>query len=163
MPKENKLQISYFTYSSIDELSEDEKSLFQHADAVALNAYAPYSNFKVGAAILLENGEVISGSNQENMAYPSGICAERTAIFFAKAKFPNQSIQKIAISCISDSAKTTDIFTPCGACRQVLHEYEQIQSSPIQVFLKNADGSITKFNSITDLLPLGFKVKGLSK
>jgi cytidine deaminase len=85
VPKENKLQISYFTYSSLDELSEDEKSLFQHADAVALNAYAPYSNFKVGAALLLENGEVISGSNQENMAYPSGICAERTAIFFCKS------------------------------------------------------------------------------
>lgn len=163
MPKENQLQISYFTYSSIDELSEDEKNLFQHSDSVALNAYAPYSNFKVGAALLLENGEVISGSNQENMAYPSGTCAERTTVFYAKAKFPNQSIQKIAISCISDSAKTDDVFTPCGACRQVLHEYEQTQSSPIQVFLKNANGTITKFNSVADLLPLGFKVKGLSK
>lgn len=163
MPKENKLQISYFTYSNIDELSEDEKNLFQHSDAVALNAYAPYSNFKVGAAALLENGELISGSNQENMAYPSGTCAERTTVFYAKAKFPNQSIQKIAISCISNSAKATDIFTPCGACRQVLLEYEQTQSSPVEIFLKNASGSITKFNSVADLLPLGFKVKALSK
>lgn len=143
-------------YDSEKELSKEEVLLFQHAVAVRKNAYAPYSNFKVGAAVLLENGEVVTGSNQENASYPSGLCAERVAVFQAGARFPNITIVAIAITASSKNYIVDTPVAPCGNCRQAIVEYEQKQKTPIAILMKGEKGEIYKSNSIGELLPLAF-------
>lgn len=143
-------------YDSVDELEEDLKSLMLQAHEARDNAYAPYSNFKVGAAILLENGEVITGNNQENASYPSGLCAERTAIYYAGAKFPDQSIKRMMISAKSMNHRVVTPTPPCGACRQAIAEYEVKQEDPIEIYFMGELGKVVKANSIKDLLPLIF-------
>ena len=139
----------------LEECTETEKKLIEAAKQATKNAYARYSNFKVGAALLLENGEVITGNNQENAAYPSGTCAERTAVFFANANYPDQRVVAIAVAAYHNGKFTDDVITPCGACRQVLLEVETRYESPMKI-LMYSDERIYVLNSIKSLLPLSF-------
>ena len=124
---------------------------------------APYSGFLVGASILLENGEIINGSNQENVAYPSGLCAERVAMFYAGANFPDIKIKTIAVSVFSKSFEVTDVISPCGACRQVMAEYEDKQEQSIKVILHSPTDQVLIANKVQDLLPFMFKSPHLKK
>ncbi|HAR37601.1 MAG: cytidine deaminase [Bacteroidetes bacterium GWD2_45_23] len=139
----------------LEECSEVEKKLIEAAKSATTKAYAPYSQFRVGAAVLLENGEVIAGNNQENAAYPSGLCAERTTLFFANATFPDQKVEAIAIAAWHNGEFTRNVITPCGACRQVLLEAENRFHSPVKVLMYSEEG-IFVAEAIKDLLPLSF-------
>lgn len=147
---------SFSVYDSIDELDDSTKELMLKAIEIRKQAYAPYSKFKVGAAILLDNGKVVLGSNQESAAYPSGLCAERTAIFQAGTLYPNAKMLKIAISATSDINPTKRPTPPCGACRQSISEYEQKQETPIEIYFMGEMGEIYKSDSLENLLPLSF-------
>ena len=120
------------------------------------NAYAPYSKFKVGAALILENDEIVIGSNQENAAYPSGLCAERVAIFQAGSKFPGKIIKTLAITAASETNKTDKPIPPCGACRQAIAEYEFKQEQPIEIYFMGETGEIYLSDSLSNLLPFSF-------
>ena len=152
------LKINYDQYSSWNELNESDRSLIESARAVMKDAYAPYSKFSVGAAVLLSNGEVIKGSNQENIAYPSGLCAERVALFYAGSNFPNESVNTLAIVAEGDLVPLETILSPCGGCRQVMVETESRQKKAYRVILVSQNGEVVVFNSATDLLPLAFGV-----
>ena len=154
--KEIILQIKFTEYEVNTQLPKEINSLITEARAAAKNAYAPYSGFRVGAAVLLGNGVVVTGNNQENAAYPSGLCAERTALFYASAQYPKIPVTAIAISTINRTATPSDIAKPCGACRQVIAEYEDIAGKPIQIILDSTD-KILVLNGIDNLLPLRFK------
>ncbi len=143
-------------YESIDETTEDVQELMQKAVEVRDTAYAPYSKFKVGAAIHLENDEIVVGSNQENASYPSGLCAERTAVYYAGAKFPETRIIKIAISAKSMRHQVVSPVPPCGACRQALVEYEVKQEEAIELYFMGETGKVVKADSVKELLPLSF-------
>tara|TARA_R110002051_G_scaffold2574_1_gene13208 strand:+ start:2064 stop:2471 length:408 start_codon:yes stop_codon:yes gene_type:complete len=119
-------------------------------------AYAPYSNFFVGASVLLENNEIIEGNNQENASYPSGLCAERVAIFYAGAKFPGVQIKAMAISAAALNHEVCEPAAPCGNCRQAISEYEFKQAKPIRILLMGETGGVIECDSVADLLPLGF-------
>ncbi|NJW53906.1 cytidine deaminase [Salinimicrobium oceani] len=143
-------------YDSENELPQDVQSLMTQAIEAREKSYSPYSKFKVGAALFLENGEVITGSNQENASYPAGLCAERTAIFYAGAKYPGIKIEKIAISARSENHHVEIPTPPCGSCRQAIAEYEVKQEEPIEIYFMGEKGKVVKANSISDLLPLIF-------
>ena len=128
----------------------------EEAIAVRKKAYAPYSQFRVGVALLLDNGKVVLGSNQENAAYPSGLCAERVAVFHAGAVYPEAKILKMAITAASDNNTTAAPIPPCGACRQSIAEYEIKQSSPIEIYFMGEIGAIYKSDSLKNLLPFMF-------
>jgi cytidine deaminase len=140
-------------YDNDSELNESDLHLLKEARTAAEAAYAPYSSFHVGAALRLENGKIIHGNNQENVAYPSGLCAERVAIFAASAIHPGETILTVAVSCYSDKTGSDKPFSPCGACRQVLVEYEQKQRTPIRIILGGRSGKI--------LVPLVFEADQL--
>ena len=148
-------------FDSIKELSIPIQSLMQEAITIRKSAYAPYSQFKVGAALLLENGEIIVGSNQENAAYPSGLCAERVAIYQAGSLYPKTKIIAMAISAASDNNTTSAPIPPCGSCRQSIAEYEIKQNTPIEIYFMGEIGSIYKSDSLKNLLPLLFDKKFL--
>jgi len=154
--KEIKLESTLYVYDGIDELPKDVKTLMDKAHQIRLKAYAPYSNFLVGAALVLDNGEVITGNNQENAAYPSGLCAERTAIYYAGAQYPNNKVLKMALTAGSTKSETITPIPPCGACRQAIAEYEVKQDTPIEIYFMGATGKVAKSNSLSDLLPLVF-------
>lgn len=154
--KEVKIESTLYVYESIEELAVDVKELMSKAVEARDKAYAPYSKFNVGAALILDNGEVITGSNQENASYPSGLCAERTAIYYAGAKYPKANIVKMAITAASQNQKTTAPIPPCGACRQAIAEYEVKQDSDIEIYFMGETGSVAKSNSLANLLPLVF-------
>ena len=154
--KEVKIESTLFVYETIDELPEDVFLLIQKAIESREMAYAPYSKFKVGAAILLDSGEVVTGNNQENASYPSGLCAERTAIYYAGANYPNAKILRMAISASSNNSITTKPIPPCGACRQAIAEYEIKQNAPIEIYFMGKTGDVMRSNSLSDLLPLVF-------
>ena len=141
---------------SMSQLAEEDEVLMARAIDSAASAYAPYSNFHVGAAVLLENGEIVTGNNQENVAYPSGLCAERVALFTAGAHFPNVPIKTIAITAQSESFDISEPLAPCGACRQVMVEYEKKYMGKIRVILKGETGKIWVVQSINDILPFSF-------
>ncbi len=143
-----------------DELSIAEKSLINKAKEETQKAYAPYSHFRVGAALLLKNGVVVTGSNQENAAYPSGLCAERTAIFYANAQYPDIAPEVLAIAAFTNGTFLKDCVSPCGACRQVILEVENRYKQPITILLYGED-EVYKIKSIRDLLPLCFEQKSL--
>jgi len=151
---ELKTQITIF--DSIDELPAVVKGLMNKAIESKQNAYAPYSKFKVGAAMLLEDGTIITGNNQENAAYPSGMCAERVAIWKVSSEFPHKKILKLAISASSSSQILKEPVAPCGACRQTLSEYEIKQKDKIEVYFMGEVGEIIKTDSVLDLLPIAF-------
>lgn len=153
-----KLQLitDYILFDSISELDSETQELMNIAIKARKNAYAPYSNFNVGSAILLDNNKIVTGSNQENAAYPSGMCAERVAIYSSGSTYPNNSIIKLAISASSTLKEVVQPVAPCGACRQAISEYEVKQNSPIEIYFMGETGAIIKVNSLKDLLPLGF-------
>ncbi len=155
--KEYNITISVKEYDSRLELPADEQALLQKADEATQTSYAPYSSFNVGAAILLENGEIISGSNQENSAYPSGLCAERVAMFYANARYPNIPIVAIAVSSSINGVLNSTPIYPCGSCRQSLLENEQRFGSSIKVVMGSAK-SVKVVGSIKDLLPFSFDI-----
>lgn len=148
-------------YESINQMPDDVRDLMNQAIDIRKKAYAPYSNFQVGAAILLANGEIVLGSNQENAAYPSGLCAERVAIFQAGALYPNIEIKKIAISATSMHKPVLSPIPPCGACRQSIAEYEFKQDKPIEIYFMGESGEVYASNSLQNLLPLSFDKKFL--
>ncbi|RDY60636.1 cytidine deaminase [Flagellimonas nanhaiensis] len=153
-----KTQISFelSIFETPEELSQNDQKLLSEAETARDNAYSPYSNFQVGAAVLLENGEIVHGNNQENASYPSGLCAERVAVFYAGAKFPGVPIKAIAISASSKKDVTKTPAAPCGNCRQAIIEYEQKQKSPIPILFRGKVGPIYKCASMADILPLAF-------
>jgi cytidine deaminase len=153
---ELKITSKFTVYSNSDELSSSDKKLLLKAIDARKNAYAVYSKFSVGVSLLLENGAIIQGNNQENAAYPSGMCAERIAIWNASSQYPNTRIAKIFISAKSKLKIVDKPVPPCGACRQTIVEYELKQDQKINIFFAGETGSIIKANSISDLLPLAF-------
>lgn len=146
----------FASYESVQELPADVQELMAKAVEIRKKAYAPYSKFRVGAAILLDNGQIVLGSNQENAAYPSGLCAERTAIFYTGANYPDAKILKMAISAASDTNPTLSPIPPCGACRQSIAEYEFKQDQPIEMYFMGESGDIFKSDSLKNLLPITF-------
>lgn len=143
-------------YDDVKELPVDVQLLVQKSVEARKTAYAPYSNFNVGAALMLENGTIITGSNQENAAYPSGICAERVAIWKAASDYPNVNVKKLVITASSNNKIVDSPVSPCGACRQTLFEYESKQNEPIEIYFMGETGKIFKTDSLKDLLPVAF-------
>lgn len=138
-----------------EELNETDRKLIGMAKEATSRSYAPYSHFSVGAAALLENGKIITGTNQENAAYPSGICAERTVLFYANSEYPDQAVGTLAIAARSQSGYLERPIPPCGACRQVLLETEQRYGKPMRILLYSKN-EIYLVNGTKDLLPLSF-------
>lgn len=155
--------MSYVVYGSVNELSKEDQDLIQLAVQASNKAYAPYSRFYVGCAILLENGKKVIGNNQENVAYPSGICAERVAIFAASAQYPGVAVKTMAITAHSIIMDPDTPITPCGACRQVVAEYESQFKKPIRILLLNPNGEVMEADSIDVFLPFMFRAEGLKK
>lgn len=157
--KIKKIKIQVFEYENLNDLPDEYRGLLYKAREATGNAYAPYSGFFVGAAVLLGNGEVITGNNQENAAYPSGLCAERVALFYASANYPDEAVVAIAISASDKSGKIRGEVSPCGSCRQVLLETESRFEKPVKVIL---DGQKIKIvEGIENFLPLGFRPQSL--
>ncbi len=139
-----------------NELDDTERDLIEKAKQATFRSYAPYSNFSVGAALMLENGKTLTGSNQENCAYPSGLCAERTTMFYANSRFPDQKITCLAIAARDTSGEFTKMpISPCGACRQVFIEVYHRQNFPFKVLLYGTDGTYI-VSSPLDLMPISF-------
>ena len=149
------IKIAYMEYESLNQLEAGDKALAQAAIEATALSYAPYSNFNVGAAVLLEDGEIIKGSNQENAAYPSGLCAERTALFYASSSRPDKAIVALAIAAGQNGTLCADPATPCGACRQVMAQYQTKSGCPMKVLLVGGE-KIWRFEKVDDLLPLIF-------
>jgi len=150
------LHFSYDTLKSISELNQNDRILAEQAIEAMDKAYAPYSKFNVGAALKLKTGEIIQGNNQENIAFPSGLCAERVALFYAGAKYPGIEIETLCIVAKGDLVPESHILSPCGSCRQVMLESENRQKNPIRVILINQDGTVLIVYSAKDFLPFGF-------
>lgn len=153
--KERIISISYFEFEALDELSAGDVLLVQKARDIAENAWAPYSGFKVGAALKLENGELVTGNNQENAAYPSGLCAERVALFSANANFPGSPVNTIALTAFNKNGLVREPVKPCGACLQAIVESEARFEKPIRLILDGKD-KILLVNGVKHLLPLSF-------
>ena len=153
----------YQEFDSINELDDTSQDLMKEAAKAMHGAYAPYSHFHVGASVLLDNGEVYTGNNQENVAYPSGLCAERVALFHAMSKNPKATVSAVAITAQAEDFELSRIITPCGACRQALLEYEVNSASPIKVILGSLNGPVIVVESVLSLLPLSFCETKLKK
>lgn len=154
--KENKFEFNYTVFESIDELPEEKKKLLKEAREITAQAYAPYSNFQVGAVARLANGETVTGSNQENASFPVGLCAERVLLASVSSLYPKVPIETIAISYKSDTVKSDHPISPCGICRQSLQEYENRGNHPIQLILGGMTGPVYIIDSASRLLPLAF-------
>ena len=163
MSKKIEIKSIIYEFDSIEELSEEDRALLEHAREAAVLAYAPYSNFYVGAALLLKNDKILRGNNQENVAYPSGLCAERVAIFAAGAQYPDVPIKTIAITAKSKFFEVNEPVSPCGACRQVMAEYENRYGSDIRLILQGETGKIHIAESVKTLLPMMFNTEKLKK
>ncbi|MEI6947798.1 cytidine deaminase [Paraflavisolibacter sp. H34] len=154
--EENRFEFSYKVYQSIDELPEDQRLLLQAAREVTEQAYAPYSNFQVGAVARLANGETVPGSNQENASFPAGLCAERVLLASVSSLFPRVPVEAMAISYKSENVKSDHPISPCGICRQSLQEYETRTNQPVQLILGGMTGPVYVIDSASKLLPLAF-------
>ena len=154
--KKIEISSSATIYNDITELPVDDKMLMDKAIEARKKAYAPYSKFNVGAALLLDNGEIVLGNNQESAAYPSGMCAERVAVWKAGSTYPNLKIKKLAISASSTITKVNKPVGPCGACRQTLSEYEINQKEPFKVIFMGEEGEVVATESLLSLLPFSF-------
>lgn len=161
--KKKDIRITVEEYASTGDLEQSDRDLMKLAEEAIGNAYAAYSQYRVGAALKLSNGKIFTGNNQENAAYPSGLCAERVAIFYAKSQYPDESVETIAISARAEHFCIKDAVAPCGACRQVLAEYESQQDKPIRVVMKGEKGPVLAIASIHDLLPLMFHAEELKR
>ena len=158
----NKIVIEYQEIENFSLLSDVEQDIINNAKEAANKAYAQYSNFYVGAALVLEGGKIITGNNQENASFPCGICAERVALFSAHSNYPDLIIKKIAITAFSKNFNLNHPVGPCGLCRQVLLEYEEKQSSDIEILLFDTK-KIIKLARAKDLLPLYFQENKLKR
>jgi cytidine deaminase len=154
--KENKFEFQYEVYNDLSELRAEDAQLLTKARSVTKQAYAPYSNFFVGAVAKLSNGETVSGTNQENASYPVGICAERVLLGNAATLYPNISIDTIAISYYSKEVQSDHPVSPCGMCRQALLEYETRTKEPIRLILAGQKGKIYIVKTVRFLLPFAF-------
>jgi len=154
--EKHKNEFEYSLYDSFDELLAADKTLMQSAIDARKNAYAPYSNFQVGTAVLLENGITIIGNNQENASYPAGVCAERVALLYAGARYPGITVKAIAISATSNTNPVDRPVSSCGICRQSMAEYEQKQKTPIEIFMMGEIGQVIKCDSVLHLIPFAF-------
>lgn len=152
---------TFLVFDNKDDLNPELLSLMDEAISIRKTAYAPYSKFRVGCAILLDNGKIVLGSNQENAAYPSGLCAERVAIFQAGSLYPDAKILKMAISATSDEKPVLEPIPPCGSCRQSIAEYEIRQETPIEIFFMGESGRVYQSDSLRNLLPFMFDKKFL--
>ncbi|MCT4699769.1 cytidine deaminase [Tenacibaculum haliotis] len=150
------LKTSATLFNNVSELAQEDKLLMDKAIEARAKAYAPYSKFSVGAAFLLENGVIILGNNQENAAYPSGMCAERVGIWKVGSEFPGVKIKKLAITAASENLTVDKPVGPCGACRQTLSEYEINQKEPIEILFMGEIGKVVKTTSLLSLLPFSF-------
>lgn len=152
---EKELVIRYQEFESKEALSAADRELMESAAAATATAYSPYSHFQVGAAVRMADGSVVTGSNQENVAYPSGLCAERTALFAASARFPGQAVEALAIVARNAAGKWVEA-SPCGACRQVMAEVQVRQNRPLRTLVYLKGGSIRIFSNVESLLPFSF-------
>lgn len=143
-------------YSDFSELGNQQQNLLEKAIEARKKAYSPYSHFSVGAAVELKDGTFVTGNNQENIAFPSGLCAERTVLFYANANHPGIPILRMAISSASENVQVDYPVYPCGACRQVMAEYENISGHPIEIILMGATGKVHIVNGLINLMPLAF-------
>ena len=151
----------YTVYEGMDELPAEDAALLRKAHEAAMNAHAPYSKFFVGAAVRLANGEIVQGNNIENAAYPSGLCAERVALFAAMAQHPGLPIEALAITAHSPSKRIDEPVAPCGACRQVMVEAEQVSKRPLRILCQGETGPVMAFDGIETLVPFVFLDKFL--
>lgn len=159
--KEFNISIPVIRYDEDSQLCEADSYLLQKAREIAHTAYAPYSGFQVGAAVRLANGVIITGNNQENAAYPSGLCAERVALFYASSQYPDVAVEAIAVTARTKVRTISEPVSPCGACRQVLSEYETLHQTPIKIILAGETGPVVEFVKASDLLPMNFTSKDL--
>ena len=159
--KKQKLEIQYTVFKNRDELPDKDKMLVNKAKEVSEKAYCPYSKFRVGAAVLLDNGEIFTANNQENASYPEGLCAERIALFYAMAQYPNQKIKSIAVCGNPKKFELMHFITPCGGCRQVMLECEHRGNEKIQILLSGTSGEILLIEGVENLLPFQFSGKDL--
>jgi cytidine deaminase len=150
----------FYEYDSPEQLTLPEKELVQEAEKAAEKAYAPYSKFKVGAAILLENDKIIQANNQENAAYPSGLCAERIAVFYANAKYPDVAVLKLAITAYRENELVDLPISPCGSCLQVLLETQRRYDKPVEIILSGKK-KIYKADNVEQFLPMNFDLESL--
>lgn len=148
------VRFEYLEFENITATETDVQMLYDKALEAREMAYANYSGFKVGAALLLDNGEIFTGNNQENAAYPAGLCAERVAVFAAKSQFPKAQIKKLVI--VTSAENITRPVSPCGSCRQVLLEYEHLQKQPFDIYLQSENDKVICVKSAADLLPFSF-------
>lgn len=162
MHKKN-ITISFDNYSSVDELSAPDKALCKEAEIALKSSHSPYSEFKVGAAVLLKSGKIVHGSNQENVAYPSGLCAERVALFSVGAQYSDDPIVAIAITAYTDKFKIENPVSPCGACLQVMGDFEQRQNSKIKVILYCMGKHVYVSENVSNFLPFQFIENRLEK
>ena len=152
---EKEYRISFQEYASVNELNAEDRELADEAIAAMNSAYAPYSHFHVGAAVRMSNGQIVRGANQENAAFPSGLCAERTAMFAASAKYPDKDMRSIALAGGVYGRLAAEPATPCGACRQVMAQYQTKAGKPMSVIMVGAK-RVWKFEKVDDILPLIF-------
>ena len=149
------IRISYQEYKSIDEMNPEDRELAAEAIKAMQGAYAPYSHFHVGAAVRMSNGQIVRGANQENAAFPSGLCAERTAMFAAGASYPDKDMLSIALAGGVMGRLGSRPATPCGACRQVMAQYQAKSGKPMSVIMISTERN-WKFEKVDDILPLIF-------
>lgn len=161
--KKKELKIVVDEYTGAEELSAEDQKLLQEAAKSASRSYAPYSEFHVGAAVLLENGKIVCGSNQENAAYPAGLCAERVALFYANSQYPGVAVKALAITAKADHFVLNKPISPCGTCRQVIAETENRQKSKMKIIMQGETGPVNVTEGIENLLPLTFYEENLKK
>jgi len=161
--EQKKLEVRYTEYAQHESLPQDIQEMVDKAKQATATAYAPYSLYKVGAAVKMANGTIIQGSNQENVAYPSGLCAERVALYAASSQFPHEDVVSIAVTVDHQFSTEDEIFSPCGACRQVMAETELKSAKKIQIIVHSPDGITRVFKGIGQLLPFSFHNAGLNK
>lgn len=154
--KEKKIEFSFQVYDNVAELNKEDRQLLKEAQGVTTKAYAPYSNFCVGAAARLANGKIVSGSNQENASFPVGMCAERVLLGSVSSFYPDTPVESMAVSYQSKIVKSNHPVSPCGMCRQALQEFETRMKKPIRLILGGMEGKIYIINSASSLLPLAF-------
>ncbi len=160
--KTEKHDFLFDVYDDINELEDADRKLLETARLTTGDAYVPYSNFRVGAAAVLENSKIVKGSNQENASYPVGLCAERVLLSGVSSLYPNVAIKTIAISYNNGNGKSDKPVTPCGVCRQTLVEYEERFKQPIRLILAGMEGKIYIIKKASELLPLGFSAADFS-
>jgi len=152
----NELIIKYERLDHWQDLNEEDQALVIEAQSICDDAYAPYSNFKVGSSLRMSDGSIINGNNQENIAFPSGLCAERVALFYANANYSDKKVMTLCVVAKGDLLPKGKLLSPCGSCRQVMVETEKRQSDSIKVIIVNQNDVTLVFGSARDLLPLSF-------